>query len=188
MLIIICLDVGISLELLLKGLKEMFERIIKDPRLWMLLLVYPAGLMTFVKGKDSALIEWFGEDAYRNLYDIYTHWEIWSVLALLVLPILIVLCVCFLGKKIVPKTIYIVGSILGAAATVLVMIMGGHEFGEYIDPVPVAPGFGFFAIMALWIAILVWTLVKDFSISKESIKDQGVQGTILNIKRQMSDK
>ena len=139
----------------------MSQNRLKDPRILMLLSIYLIGLLNFVKARDTRLVEYWEMDSSASLYNLIVNKEFWGGVILLIVPILLILCVMFLNKLSSSKKVYIVGSILGAVATIVVVILAGNRFEEYIEISSGVPAIGFYLMLAIWIAVFLWTHLKD---------------------------
>lgn len=139
----------------------MSQNRLKDPRIMMLLSIYLIGLLNFVKARDTRLVEYWEMDSSASLYNLIVNKEFWGGVILLIVPILLILCVLFLNKSSSPKKVYTVGSIFGAVATIVVVILAGNRFEEYIEISSGVPAIGFYLMLAIWIAVFLWTYLKD---------------------------
>lgn len=139
----------------------MSQNRLKDPRILMLLSIYLIGLLNFVKARDTRLVEYWEMDSSASLYNLIVNMEFWGGVILLIVPILLILCVMFLNNSSSLKKVYTVGSILGAVASIVVVTLAGNRFEEYIEISSGVPAIGFYLMLAIWIAVFLWTYLKD---------------------------
>ena len=165
----------------------MKERIIsyikKEPRIWALILFYIGGFFKFISMEQGDYI------GGGNFFQIVNDRFIWSAKFLLILPIVMGICIFIDKINISTKLIFLVGSILGTLLTVYVQIFGGKRVASYNQISPgnefkMRPGLGFWIILLIWIFIVIWTLINDFRINKQTLKENGIKGTFLEVKNQ----
>ncbi len=155
----------------------MQERI-KEPRYIMLVLFYIVGFFTFVVIKAE------GETVAKgNYWAMMKDRYIWSAKLLAIVPIAIFVLTFIFSEKIAPKLVYLIGGAVGLLVTIFLMISGGKRVASYNGGDP-KPGLGFWLNLVVWLSIVVWTLIKDYGMSKDSISEKGLQGSISDIANQ----
>ena len=114
----------------------------------------------------------------------------------MLVPIVIILCLIFLRTRIAPKIIYLIGSPISLilllfaeftdAQWATVGVSGGADAvakQSGASSLELSPGLGFWLMLAVWIAIIGWTLIRDFAINK-ALKEKGLKGAISDIASQ----
>lgn len=85
------------------------------------------------------------------------------------------------------KLFYLLGALLGIAIGVFGFIrlksVGDMDIGGEVASVSnkLSPGIGFFGTIILYIVIVVYTLIKDYALSKQALKEKGVKGAFSEI-------
>lgn len=152
---------------------------VKEPRYIMLVLMYIFGFFNFIVIKIEGEVV-----AKGNYWAVMKDKYIWSAKVLALIPIAIFVLTFIFSEKISPKLVYLIGSVVGLLVTIFIMVSGGKRVASYNGGGDPKPGLGFFLFLVVWLAIAVWTLVKDFGMSKESISEKGLQGSISDIAAQ----
>ncbi len=164
---------------------EILKKKVKDLRIMALSLVYIGSFLNIFTMKASD-----GEGAC-TLIDIVGNRMFMSGKILFLIPVVIIACMVLLNEKISDKVIYLTGGVAGLLSILFIYFVSCKRLVEaqsISNPdVRQLPGLGLFIEIAVWLFIIVWTLIKDFGITKDSIKDMDVFTASKSIKDTLSD-
>ena len=152
---------------------------LRDLRLLAIVLLYIIGFLPFISVSAER-----ADGAYEgtaSMIDLVGNRFVMTGKIYYILPIVIVLIILFLENKISPKLVYLVGGVFGLGLTFFTLLFTGRRIAmgnKY------GPSIGFFLVLAVWVFVLAWTLIKDFAISKDSIKQNGIKGALSGIANQ----
>ncbi|MCR5624685.1 MAG: zinc ribbon domain-containing protein [Lachnospiraceae bacterium] len=125
-----------------------------------------------------------------------------SILGLLIILMVIAIAAAvFIPKDVIPtKIIYLIASLLGIVLTIIVFFRlsslanaGGEAAGELMSEygvdteVGVKPGIGFIMYIAGFLFVLIYTIIKDFAINKQVLKEEGVKGAFNKVAGQVQE-
>ena len=155
----------------------------KNPQIGGLILVYVAGFFNFVS---------FEQGDYQgggNFFAVAKDPQIWSAKLLLLLPMVMIVCMIWEKVRIPQKVVTLIGSTLGVILTLFVRLSGGKRVASYnadtfSGEFKMNSGIGFWLMVVVWLALISWTLIKDFAITKETLEAKGVQGVLSSVKLQ----
>ena len=161
--------------------------------MWLLVVFYICGFFTYGTPSMNSSTAPVGV----NLYDMLKFSGMWIVGVFLLIPVVMLLVVIFLDKQIAPKITFLAGAVLGTLVNVYILLTsadkivetaGGEGAANAVSQLGVdislSSGMGFWLILVVFIAVLVWTLIKDFALSKDALKENGLKGTFSNMVEQ----
>ncbi|MCI8373592.1 MAG: hypothetical protein HFI75_14605 [Lachnospiraceae bacterium] len=172
----------------------MLQEKLKEPRVYMCAAFYIALILPFMKvvskaGAGGASAE---ADLSMNGYSVLSG-SILGILLLLVPAILIALEL-LPQVKIKMSLVYLAGALLGIILTIVVFLLskGGAAAGADIagdmagaagvkTDTKTSMQIGCWLQMLLYAAVAVFTLIKDFAVNKESIKEQGLKNVFTGV-------
>ncbi|MBP5384460.1 MAG: zinc ribbon domain-containing protein [Lachnospiraceae bacterium] len=152
---------------------------LKDFRILSIALLYIIGFLPFLTVKVPIVGGAIKKSA--SMVDLAGNTFVATGKIFYVVPIVVILLILFLDHKISPKLIYLVAGIFGIGLTLFTVIFTGKRVATGYKH---GPNIGFFLVLAVWVFVLVWTCVKDFAISKDSIQQNGIKAALTDVANQ----
>ena len=167
---------------------------LKEPRIWLCAVFYILAILPWISlsVKTEAAGASASASASVSGYSAMVH-SLIGIILLLIPAALIALE--FLDQIQLPRRLfYLGGSVLGIVITFLSGLLGaggakaGADAGaEIAGSVEVKSesssgfGIGLWLTLVVFLAILVYTIIKDFAINKDTLKEQGIKGAFTNV-------
>ena len=168
----------------------MNERL-KEPRIYLCILVYLLGFLPYMSADVGMSI--MGMDASSsadvNVYTVLMH--TFSGYIVLLLPIVMLVFEFLLSEKVRPRIIYMICGILGVIclflSTALYINIGASGGNEYAQmEMDTTYKIGFWLELLTFLAIVVITAMKDFSLNKNTIQEKGFSNALKDATSQMA--
>lgn len=163
---------------------------LKEPRIYMCIAFFVTLLFPWMKVESKAAGVEAG--AAMNGFDVFFH-SIFGILLVLVLAALLVL---ELAPQIQMKMsiFYLAGAALGIILTIVLCFtakggaaMGAEAGADIAGSAGVKTDssssmqIGFWLQMAIYLAMIAFTLIKDFAVNKDALKEQGIKGVFTEV-------
>lgn len=164
---------------------------LKEPRVYMCIAFFLTLILPWMKVESKTE----GVDAMgvaMNGFDVFFH----SIFGILLVLVLVALLVLELAPQFQMKMsiFYLAGAALGIILTIVLCFtakggaaMGAEAGAEIAESAGVKTDssssmqIGFWLQMAIYLAIIAFTLIKDFAVNKDALREQGIKGVFTNV-------
>lgn len=169
---------------------------LKEPRIYMCLSIFLTLFLPWMKVESKA--EGVADmDVAMNGFDVFFD----SILGIILMFVLVALIVMELAPKFQLKMslFYLAGAALGIILTIVLCFtskggaaMGADAGAEIAGSMGVdmdsssSMQIGFWLQMAVYLAIIIFTLIKDFAVNKAALKEQGIKGVFTGVADSMT--
>lgn len=160
---------------------------LKEPRIYLCIAIFVMLFLPWMSLSASANVAGVSASSSQDLSGINVLQACILGILIYIIPLIMLLVELVPSIQISPKLIYLFGSVLGIIAafvtTILAKSMGSTSFsaGGSSAESHVSYKLGFWITIGLFVAIIIVTLIKDFALSKDSIKEKGLKGALSEV-------
>lgn len=168
------------------------EEKVKDFRLYAAIFMIIALFLNWASVSSSASVGGVSADASSGSvgHFVLLHSGIFGIIVLLM--IIATVAAVFIPQNVFnPKVIYLLSSLVGLLFTLIIFFRfssivsaGSDAAGKVAGAAGVKaessmkPGIGFILHVLCFLFVLLYTIIKDFAINKETLKQEGLKGTL----------
>ena len=166
---------------------------LRAPRVYLCVAIWILTVLPWFKVTASTSVGDFSADSSQSLSGLDgLRCSIFGV-GVLLLPLLLLAVEFFLSNQIKPTIVYLIGSVMGIAfmflASLYVKSVGNvNVSGAGISAeTKVSMAIGFWIALLVFVAIIVVTIIKDFALNKEDLKEKGIKGMFSEVASQVKE-
>lgn len=166
---------------------------LREPRVYLCVAIWILTVLPWFNVSVSTSVGGFSADSAQSFSGLDgLKCSVFGV-GVLLLPLLLLLVEFFLNNQIKPTIVYLIGSVLGIVfmflASLYVKNLGNVNVsgGGISAETKVSMTIGFWIALLVFIAIIVVTIIKDFALGKDDLKEKGIKGMFSEVASQVKE-
>lgn len=164
----------------------------KEPRIYLSLAILIAGFFPWMKVTSGVKVAKASAEASVGITGYQTFSYSFLGILIFIIPLALLVLEFAPQIKIKLSAFYIVGALVGIVISIILFFVvkssaanaGSAVSGAGISAsaeVKASMHIGFWLIMILFLALAIYTLIKDYALSKNILKEKGLKGAISDI-------